>query len=102
MAQAGVAELKANLSAYLKRVKAGEEIVVTERGKVIARLIPFMANGPLPEDEDERAEYEQQVRAGVLRPPKQALPRDFWERPRASDPEGSVLMALLEEREKNR
>lgn len=36
----GVRELRQNLSRYLDRVKAGEDLVVTERGAVVARLIP--------------------------------------------------------------
>src|SRR2546423_1249097 len=36
----GVRELRQNLSKYLDRVKAGEDLVVTERGKVVARLVP--------------------------------------------------------------
>jgi prevent-host-death family protein len=35
----GVKEIKNNLSRYLRRIKAGEEIVITERGKPIARII---------------------------------------------------------------
>ena len=35
----GVRELRENLSAYLDRVKAGEEVVITERGKRVARLV---------------------------------------------------------------
>ena len=38
-----VSELKAGLSAYLARVKRGEEIVVTERGEPIARIVPSVA-----------------------------------------------------------
>ena len=34
----GVRELKNQLSGYLDRVKAGEEITVTEHGRPIARL----------------------------------------------------------------
>lgn len=34
-------ETKAKLSALLKTVKAGKELIITERGKPIARLIPF-------------------------------------------------------------
>ncbi len=37
----GVRELRQNLSRYLDRVKAGDELVVTERGRQVARLIPF-------------------------------------------------------------
>lgn len=40
----GVRELRQNLSRHLERVKAGEALVVTERGRVVARLVP--AGGP--------------------------------------------------------
>jgi prevent-host-death family protein len=36
----GVRELRQNLSRYLDRVKAGEDLVVTEHGRVVARLMP--------------------------------------------------------------
>jgi len=36
----GVRELRQNLSRYLDRVRAGEDLVVTDRGEVVARLIP--------------------------------------------------------------
>jgi prevent-host-death family protein len=35
-----VRELKNHLSEYLKRVQAGEELVVTSRGREVARLVP--------------------------------------------------------------
>ena len=35
---AGVREIKSHLSAYLERVRDGEEIVITDRGRPIARL----------------------------------------------------------------
>jgi prevent-host-death family protein len=38
--EATVRELKAHLSEYLRRVAAGEEVVVTLRGKPMARLAP--------------------------------------------------------------
>ena len=40
MSQVGVRELKDRLSGYLKRVQDGEEIVVTERGRSVARIVP--------------------------------------------------------------
>ena len=40
MADVGVRELRQNLSKYLARVKNGENLDVTERGHVVARLIP--------------------------------------------------------------
>lgn len=36
----GTRELKSKLSEYLRRVKAGETITVTEHGKTIGRLVP--------------------------------------------------------------
>ena len=36
----GIRELKASLSSYLRRVKAGATLVVTERGKPVGRIVP--------------------------------------------------------------
>ncbi len=36
----GVRDLKAHLSAYLRQVKQGRTLVITERGKPVGRLIP--------------------------------------------------------------
>ena len=40
MSQVGVRELKNQLSRYLKRVQDGEEIIVTDRGRSVARIVP--------------------------------------------------------------
>ena len=37
----GVRELKAKLSEYLAAAAAGEDVVVTDRGRPVARLGPF-------------------------------------------------------------
>jgi prevent-host-death family protein len=39
MISAGIKELKNNLSRYLSQVKKGEDVLVTERGTVIARIV---------------------------------------------------------------
>ena len=36
----GTRELKSKLSEYLRRVKDGETIIVTERGKTIGQIVP--------------------------------------------------------------
>jgi prevent-host-death family protein len=36
----GTRELKNKLSEYLRRVKAGETIIVTEHGKTIGQIVP--------------------------------------------------------------
>ena len=41
----GVRELRQNLSKYLDRVKAGEDLVVTEHGHEVARLVPLGDHG---------------------------------------------------------
>lgn len=40
----GVRELRQNLSKYLDRVKDGDDLVVTEHGRVVARLVPTGAS----------------------------------------------------------
>lgn len=40
MKQVGAFEAKNRLGQLLDRVEAGEEIVITRRGKVVARLVP--------------------------------------------------------------
>ena len=37
----GVRELRQNLSVYLRRVRRGEGMVVTERGQPVAALVPL-------------------------------------------------------------
>ena len=39
MISAGIKDLKNNLSRYLSRVKKGQDVLITERGKAIARII---------------------------------------------------------------
>ncbi|MBI3756195.1 MAG: type II toxin-antitoxin system prevent-host-death family antitoxin [Deltaproteobacteria bacterium] len=41
MRETGVKELKNNLSYYLREVKQGEKVLVTERDKVIATIVPI-------------------------------------------------------------
>lgn len=38
--EAGIRQLKSNLSAYLRQVKAGGTVIITERGKPIGRITP--------------------------------------------------------------
>jgi prevent-host-death family protein len=49
-----VRELKSRLSEYLRKVAAGEEVVVTSRGKAVARLVaPRSARRSRPSKEEE-------------------------------------------------
>jgi prevent-host-death family protein len=53
-----LAEAKAHLSGLLDRVEAGEEVVITRRGKPVARLAPEgpAKRKPLPSLADFRAQ----------------------------------------------
>lgn len=42
----GVAELRQNLSVYLRRVEKGERLVVTDRNRPVAELGPAPSIGP--------------------------------------------------------
>jgi len=52
MKAVGVKQLKARLSEYLRAVKAGEIVLVTDRDEVVAELRPPRAPPPIPESED--------------------------------------------------
>ncbi|MFO7741986.1 MAG: type II toxin-antitoxin system prevent-host-death family antitoxin [Anaerolineae bacterium] len=39
--EAGIRELKAHLSAYVRRVEAGEPVTITRRGRPIGRIVPL-------------------------------------------------------------
>jgi prevent-host-death family protein len=57
----GVRDLKNNLSRYLDRVRSGEEIVVTDRGRPVARLTAVDASTD---------RLTNLVESGVVRPPE--------------------------------
>jgi prevent-host-death family protein len=40
----GTRELKNHLSEYLRRVKAGETLIITERGKPVGQIVPIQAD----------------------------------------------------------
>lgn len=85
-----IAALKASLSEILAGVKTGEEVVITDRGRPVARILPYEPGG---------AELDDLVRSGQVRRSRGGLPTGFWQRRRPEDPEGLLLRALLEERE---
>ncbi|HTM33303.1 MAG TPA: type II toxin-antitoxin system prevent-host-death family antitoxin [Vicinamibacterales bacterium] len=92
---ANVAQIKARLSEYLRQVKDGSEVVITERGIPVARLVP------LAPDEKRATREERLIRLGALRPP--AAPRRQLGAPTLKRGAGrAVLQALLAERDESR
>ena len=91
-----VSQLKARLSEHIRRVKGGEEVLVTERGRPVAVL------APIPSSQAGQADLDALVEAGLVRPAKRPPDERFWKLPRGSDPKGVVLDALLRERREGR
>ena len=72
-----IADLRNRLTQYLREVRAGEEIVVRDRQRPIAKIVPFTVD-------DDEAEDAALVTAGLMRKGSGALPPSFWKarRPR--------------------
>lgn len=94
MRSAAISKLKATLSEYIGYVKAGEEILVTERGKPVARLVPV---GDMPNDDARRMDL---IRRGILRPGKGKISSTMIKRlPVVRIPDDVIQRIMDEERE---
>lgn len=82
----GIRELKNGLSGYIDRVRGGEEVIVTDRGRPVARLSSLDAS------QDRLAEL---VAAGVVRSP--SSPRRYLPKRRIKA-KGSVSELVAEQR----
>jgi len=83
--QVGIRELRDHLSRWIDRVQAGDEVVVTERGRPVARIIG--ASGGSSMDE--------LVAAGVVTPPRAPLDTASFGRVRA---DGDVMEFVFQQR----
>jgi prevent-host-death family protein len=92
MTTVSISELKARLSAFIDIVRDGDEVLVTDRGRLIARLVPIR------QAEQEEGRREMLLRSGRLRGPTATLADDFFRRDRPADTNGDSLAALLDER----
>lgn len=77
----GVRELRQNLSVYLRRVKAGETLHVTERGEEVALLTPKPAK--------EMSVLERLIAEGKATPAKGDLNKFLEENPPLEAPPGT-------------
>ncbi len=73
MKAVGVKELKARLSEYIRYVKAGEAVLVTERGDVVAELRPVRGSYAIPRGD---VALEAMVAKGEVMEP--AAPKGEW------------------------
>jgi prevent-host-death family protein len=96
MKTAAISEIKAKLSDFLNQVKSGEEVLITDRGKPVARLCP------LAKTRSFGTSLLLLEKQGLIRLGSGKLPKNIGTLPRAKDDVGLVLKALLEEREAGR
>ena len=95
MQTVNVTELQTNLIAWLKRVKAGEEVLVSDLHRPIARLLPVEIS-----DEVEAEELEMAA-AGLVRLPTEELPESFWEMEAPVAPMEDIVAAVRAERDED-
>lgn len=79
MRSTNIADLRNRLTHYLREVRAGEEVVVRDRQRPIAKIVPFTVD-------DDDADDAALVAAGLMRKGSGVLPASFWNarRPRVA------------------
>ena len=95
MVKATISELKNQLSAYIKKVRAGETVLIYDRDELVARLEGVPA---AIEPEEHLARLE---RAGVIRRGSGVIPDEIFDSP-GPRAKRSVVEALIEERREGR
>jgi prevent-host-death family protein len=99
MKAATITQAKNQLSALIDRVRHGETIVITDRGRPVARLVSALADAAEdPEGRLARLERRGGLRRATAPPPRALIRRRL---PTVKKPSG-VLDALLEERRQGR
>ena len=97
MTSASISETKAQLSALLDRVKAGESVTITDRGVPVAKIVPLT-----PADVNWEERLDRLERQGLIRRPREKLDLEWFLSRPLPKARASVLEALLEERREGR
>lgn len=71
MKVASISEAKDRLSAYVDLVRQGQEVLITDRGKPVARLVPLEPGSKAHHD----ARLVELARLGIIRLPLKPPPR---------------------------
>ncbi len=98
MKKASISETKNRLSALIDGVRQGEVVLITDRGRAVARLEPVSPRDLSTSDRLARLEDAGVLRRGLERPPKKPL----RSQPPSALGGASVLAALLAERAEGR
>lgn len=86
-----ISELKASLSAHLARVQHGEEVLVCDRNRPIARIVPIPS-------QDQSAHEQRLIASGLLIPPLKKRPAS-WPKPPGNVSQEDMERVWREERE---
>ena len=98
MKTATLTETKNNLSALIDRVRNGESILVLDRGRPVARIVPVQS-----EMEETSGRLSRLTRQGVVREALGPPSRELLEGSRPRTREGrSIVGVLIEERHSGR
>ena len=96
MRTTNIAELKNNLSSFLADVKLGEEILISDRNKPFAKIIP------LHNSSDFSAEELALAAAGILRLPDESeVPESFLKEKRPNLKAETAIQAITDERDED-
>ena len=101
MRTATISDTKNSLSALLDRVRHGESILITDRGRPVARLEPVTTGtGKSGPDDGRLARLE---RAGIIRRARGGRLDEIWRvPPLVAEAGGDILEVLLDERRSSR
>ena len=88
-------ELEKNLPDYLQEVRAGREVVIRDRKRPFAKLVP------VHEDDELEAHVLKLAAAGRIRLPTAELPPEFWTEPRTDVPLEKLLAIVSADRDED-
>lgn len=99
MKVASIAHAKNHLSALLDRVRRGETVLITDRGRPVARLVPTVASDLADDARLERLERQGLLRRGT--PSRETLKLILRPPPKTTDG-SSIVDVLIQERREGR
>ena len=73
MQTVGIKALKNRLSEYLRAVAAGETVLVTDRGRIVAEIMPPRSLSLPPDATDAERQWAELIRQGLAKPAKRPL-----------------------------
>ena len=94
MRSTNIADLRNRLTQYLREVRAGEEIVVRDRQRPIAKIVPFTVD-------DDDADDAALVAAGLMRKGSGRIPPAFWKARRSRLTSEAIVAAVRADRDED-